>query len=52
MTNEQLIEELEKIIKIPALTKREFKQAEVIKEAISKLEECNERHNQRKESNR
>ena len=40
MTTEQLIEELKKMIKIPPLTKREFKQAEVISEVIKILEEA------------
>ena len=38
MTTEQLIEELEKIIKIPALTEREIRETEVIKKVIEILE--------------
>ena len=38
MTTEQLIEELKKMIKIPPLTEREIKQAEVISEVIKILE--------------
>ena len=38
MTTEQLIEELEKIIKIPPLTEREKRETEVIKKVIEILE--------------
>ncbi len=42
MTERELIYELEKMLKVPPLTQKEFKQAKVIKEAISKLEELEE----------
>ena len=40
MTKRELIYELKKMLKVPALTKREFKQAEVISEVIKILEEA------------
>ena len=40
MTTEEIIEELKKIIKVPALTDREQRETEVIKKVIKILEEA------------